>query len=111
MNNKNLQNKIAELCFIARSAGIIVLMTIQRATRNLFSPDIKASLLGKIGFKTTNKINSQIIMDDDRLFKIKERGECCVSCEDITIGETNVKVMYLEEHRIDKILKEHCEYK
>lgn len=111
MNNKNLQNKIAELCFIARSAGIIVLMTIQRATRNLFSPDIKASLLGKIGFKTTNKINSQIIMDDDRLFKIKERGECCISCEDITIGETNVKVMYLEEHRIDKILKEHCEYK
>lgn len=111
MNNKNLQNKIAELCFIARSAGIIVLMTIQRATRNLFSPDIKASLLGKIGFKTTNKINSQIIMDDDRLFKIKERGECCISCEDITIGETNVKVMYLEEYRIDKILKEHCEYK
>lgn len=111
MNNKGLQNKIAELCFIARSAGIIVLMTIQRATRNLFSPDIKASLLGKIGFKTTNKINSQIIMDDDRLFKIKERGECCISCEDITIGETNVKVMYLEEHRIDKILKEHCEYK
>ena len=111
MNNKGLQNKIAELCFIARSAGIIVLMTIQRATRNLFSPDIKASLLGKIGFKTTNKINSQIIMDDDRLFKIKERGECCISCEDITIGETNVKVMYLQEDRIDKILKEHCEYK
>ena len=111
MNNKGLQNKIAELCFIARSAGVIVLMTIQRATRNLFSPDIKASLLGKIGFKTTNKMNSQIIMDDDRLFKIKERGECCISCEDISIGETNVKVMYLEEHRIDRILKEHCEYK
>ena len=111
MNNKGLQNKIAELCFIARSAGIIVLMTIQRATRNLFSPDIKASLLGKIGFKTTNKMNSQIIMDDDRLFKIKERGECCISCEDISIGETNVKVMYLQEDRIDRILKDYCEYK
>lgn len=111
MNNKGLQNKIAELCFIARSAGVIVLMTIQRATRNLFSPDIKASLLGKIGFKTTNKMNSQIIMDDDRLFKIKERGECCVSCEDISIGETNVKVMYLQEDRIDRILSEYCEYK
>lgn len=111
MNNKGLQNKIAELCFIARSAGVIVLMTIQRATRNLFSPDIKASLLGKIGFKTTNKMNSQIIMDDDRLFKIRERGECCISCEDISIGETNVKVMYLQEDRIDRILKDYCEYK
>lgn len=111
MNNKGLQNKIAELCFIARSAGVIVLMTIQRATRNLFSPDIKASLLGKIGFKTTNKMNSQIIMDDDRLFKIKERGECCISCEDISIGETNIKVMYLQEDRIDRILKDYCEYK
>lgn len=111
MNDKVLQNKIAELCFIARSAGIIVLMTIQRCTRNLMSGDIKASLLGKIGFKTVNKINSQVIMDDDRLFKIKHRGECSISCEDISIGETNVKVMYLQENKIDKILKDRCEYK
>lgn len=111
MGNKELQAKIAELCFIARSAGIIVLMTIQRCTKSLFSQDIKASLLGKIGFKTVSRINSQVIMDDDRLFKIKERGECCVSCEDISVGETNVKVMYLQEDKIDKILKQNCEYK
>ena len=50
-------------------------------------------------------------MDDDRLFKIKERGECAISCEDISIGETNVKVMYLQEDKIDKILKQNCKYK
>lgn len=111
VSNKELQNKIAELGFIARSSGIILIMTIQRATKNLFSSDIKASLLGKIGFQTVNRINSQVIMDDDRLFKIKNRGECAVSCEDVSIGEMNVKVMYLEEYRIDKILKENCEYK
>ena len=111
MGDKKLQEKIAELAFIARSAGIVIIMTIQRCTKNLFSPDIKASLLGKIGFKVVSRINSQVIMDDDRLFKIKERGECCISCDDISIGETNVKVMYLEENRIDKILNKYCEYK
>lgn len=111
MGDKALQAKIAELCFIARSAGVIILMTIQRCTKNLMSGDIKASLLGKIGFKTVNRINSQVIMDDDRLFKIKERGVCAVQCEDITVGEMNVKVMYLQEDKIDKILKEHCDYK
>ncbi len=111
MNDKQLQGKIAELAFIARSAGMVILMTIQRATKSLISGDIKCSLLGKIGFKTVNRINSQVIMDDDRLFKIKERGECAVSCEDISIGETNVKVMYLQEDKIDKILKEKCKYK
>ncbi len=111
VSNKQLQNKLAELGFIARSAGIILIMTIQRATKNLFSPDIKASLLGKIGFKTVNRINSQVIMDDTRLFEIKERGECVVSCDDISVGETNVKVMYLKEDKIDTILMKHCEYK
>ena len=111
MNDKQLQSKIAELAFIARSAGMVIIMTIQRATKSLISGDIKCSLLGKIGFKTVNRINSQVIMDDDRLFKIKECGECVVSCEDISIGETNVKVMYLQEDRIDKILKEKCLYK
>ena len=111
MNNKVLQNKIAELCFIARSAGIIVLMTIQRVTKNLFSPYIKSSLLGKIGFKTVNKINSMVIMDDNRLFDLKNSGECYVSCDDISVGEVKVKVMYLQEDRIDNILKEKCLYK
>lgn len=111
MNNKVLQNKIAELCFIARSAGIIVLMTIQRVTKNLFSPDVKASLLGKIGFKTVNKINSQVIMDDNRLFDLKNSGECYISCDDISVGEVKAKVMYLQEDRIDNILKEKCLYK
>lgn len=111
MNDKKLQAKIAELAFIARSAGIIIIMTVQRATKTLFSADIKASLLGKIGFKVVSRINSQVIMDDNRLFDIKERGECCVACEDISVGETKIKVMYLEENRIDKILKKHCKYK
>ena len=111
MNNKVLQNKIAELCFIARSAGIIVLMTIQRATKNLLSPDIKASLLGKIGFKTVNKINSQVIMEDNRLFELKNSGECYISCDDISVGEVKAKVMYLQENKIDNILKEKCLYK
>ena len=111
MNNKTLQNKIAELCFIARSAGIIVLMTIQRVTKNLFSPDVKASLLGKIGFKTVNKINSMVIMDDNRLFELKNSGECYISCDDISVGEVKAKVMYLQEDRIDNILKEKCLYK
>ena len=111
MGDKKLQDKISELAFISRSAGIVMIMTIQRCTKNLFSPDIKASLLGKIGFKVVSRINSQVIMDDDRLFKIKDRGECCISCDDISIGETNVKVMYLEEYRIDKILEENCIYK
>lgn len=111
MNNKVLQNKIAELCFIARSAGIIVLMTIQRVTKNLFSPDIKSSLLGKIGFKTVNKINSMVIMDDNRLFDLKNSGECYISCDDISVGEVKAKVMYLQEDRIDNILKEKCLYK
>lgn len=111
MNDKKLQAKIAELAFIARSAGIIIVMTVQRATKTLFSADIKASLLGKIGFKVVSRINSQVIMDDNRLFDIKERGECCVACEDISVGETKIKVMYLEENRIDRILKKHCKYK
>lgn len=111
ISNKSLQAKLAELGFIARSAGIIILMTIQRATKNLLSPDIKASLLGKIGFKTINKINSQVIMDDSRLFEIKERGICCVSCDDISIGETMVRVSYLQEDKIDGILKKYCKYK
>ena len=111
MGDKKLQAKIAELAFIARSAGMVLIMTIQRCTKNLMSPDIKASLLGKIGFKVVSRINSQVIMDDDRLFKIKERGECAISCEDVSVGETNVKVMYLEENRIDKILEKNCEYK
>lgn len=111
MNDKKLQAKIAELAFIARSAGIIIIMTVQRATKTLFSADIKASLLGKIGFKVVSRINSQVIMDDNRLFDIRERGECCVACEDISVGETKIKVMYLEENRIDKILKKHCKYK
>lgn len=111
MSDNKLQAKIAELAFIARSAGIIIIMTIQRATKNLFSPDIKASLLGKIGFQTVNRINSQVIMDDNRLFEIKERGECAISSEDISLGEQNVKVMYLEEHRIDRLLRENCEFK
>ena len=111
MGDKKLQDKISELAFISRSAGIVMIMTIQRCTKNLFSQDIKASLLGKIGFKVVSRINSQVIMDDDRLFKIKDRGECYVSCDDVDLGETNVKVMYLEEHRIDRILEENCTYK
>ena len=104
MGNKQIQSKLAELCFIARSAGFIIIMSIQRCTRNLLSGDIKSSLLGKIGFKTVNRVNSQVILDDDRLFYIKNVGECYISCDDISIGEQKVKVMYLDENRIDKII-------
>lgn len=111
MSNNNIQKKIAELAFICRSAGIILLLTIQKPTKSLFSPDIRASMLASICFKTTTPKNSEIICGDGRLKNLRGKGDCWIMTDDLNVGEQRIQGAYLDSKDIDSYLKKYCKFK
>ena len=111
MSNNNIQKKIAELAFICRSAGIILLLTVQKPTKSLFSPDIRASMLASICFKTTTPKNSEIICGDGRLKNLRGKGDCWIMTDDLNVGEQRIQGAYLDSNDIDLYLKKYCQFK
>lgn len=101
VSDKKLQKNLAELLFIARACGIYIVLTIQRPTKSCIDSDIKASLGNIIGLKTINRVNSQVICDDDRLRNLRGNGHGWVFNDS---GEVEFQSFYIPEDDISKYL-------
>lgn len=107
MADKDLNKDLAELGFICRSCSISIITNIQRPTAKLFNPDLKASLTNVIGFRTTNRKNSEVITDTTLLATLRGKGNGMLFNEDV--DRIEFQGYYLDEKDIEKLLKKYCE--
>ena len=100
MRTQVTQNLVDILC-LARAIGIHCIVSTQRPDRETLHPQMKANMPGAICFKTKNKINSQIVLDNtkaDRLPRVRGRA---IWQFDV---EREVQVQFLDDEMIKKML-------
>lgn len=66
---------LEDICARARACGIHVIISTQRPDHRVLNGRIKANVTTVIGLKTTNEINSRIIIDDAGLESLRGRGQ------------------------------------
>jgi S-DNA-T family DNA segregation ATPase FtsK/SpoIIIE len=65
---------LQELGRKARACGIHVILSTQRPSSKVLDSEIKANITNILGLKTLNNINSQIIIDEPGLEKLRGKG-------------------------------------
>ena len=72
--NKNCTYIIEELARKARACGIHLILSTQRPDHKVLSGSIKANITTVLGLKTMNGTNSQIIIDEPGLERLRGQG-------------------------------------
>lgn len=58
----------------ARACGIHLILATQRPSANILDGDIKANITSVLGLKTNDRINSQVVIDEVGLEKLRGKG-------------------------------------
>jgi len=72
--NKWSISLVEEIAAKARACGIHLIISTQRPDSTILNGRIKANVTNVLGLKTTNEINSRIIIDHDGLEKLRGKG-------------------------------------
>ena len=70
-----IENKIVRICQIGRAAGVHLILSTQRPSVDVVSSLIKANVQGRIALATTNRYNSQVILDLGGAEKLLGKGD------------------------------------
>lgn len=82
MQEKTVEDLIIRLAQKARAAGISLLIATQRPSADIISSTIKANVPARIGLKTTDSMNSLIIIDETGCEKLAGYGDSIVKLTD-----------------------------
>lgn len=82
MTEKSVEDLIIRLAQKARAAGISLLIATQRPSADIISSTIKANVPARIGLKTTDSMNSLIIIDENGCEKLAGYGDSIVKLKD-----------------------------
>lgn len=108
MQFSEVSNEVVRLGQKARACGIHMIIATQRPSMEVFPSLIKANIPSRIGLKTADSVNSQIIIDSDGCEKLKGCGDCLLkdSSGDITRLQgpyiTNDEINNIFSHLRDK---------
>lgn len=82
MTEKSVEDLIIRLAQKARAAGISLLIATQRPSADIVSSTIKANVPARIGLKTTDSMNSMIVIDEPGCEKLAGYGDSIVKLTD-----------------------------
>lgn len=103
--DKDIQKEAVELMHDiaskSRAAGIHLILCTQRPSADVVPGLLKAQLPATLAFKTRNKINSQILLDNDRAAELTRRGQAILQ----TDKEMIVQVMHITPDKAKSLIK------
>ena len=100
---KSKSEKLTELGFEARGAGVFLDITVQKPTANSLPPDVKSSLGNTIALLTTDSHNSRIICDDgDKLKYLRGFGHGYIQND---LGSEEFQSFWASDEDITNLLK------
>lgn len=82
MQEKSCEDLIIRLAQKARAAGISLLIATQRPSADIISSTIKANVPARIGLKTTDSMNSMIVIDEPGCEKLAGYGDSIIKMTD-----------------------------
>lgn len=82
MTEKSVEDFIIRLAQKARAAGISLLIATQRPSADIISSTIKANVPARIGLKTTDSMNSMIVIDEPGCEKLAGYGDSIIKMTD-----------------------------
>ena len=74
MDNKEVKEEFGKLSSLARNAGIHIIGTTQRPSRDVISSLLKCNMAIRFGLLTADENNSKIIIDSDGCEKLRGKG-------------------------------------
>lgn len=98
---KEIMTKLKRRLEKDRACGIHYVLCCQRPSAKIIDGDIKANIPTILGFKTLNKVNSQIILDDTGCEKLRGNGEGLLKHGEIE----KIQTMYLSEEEAKKLIQ------
>lgn len=105
-NTPDQNSRLSDLLFLSRASGMSLWCTVQRPTKDNITPDTKSCMGNTLGFKTKDKLNSQIICDDEegKLKDLRGKGHGYLITEEC---DKEFQCFYIEDNdAIIKLLKE-----
>lgn len=104
MTEKDVEAAIIRLAQKARAAGISLLIATQRPSADIISSTIKANVPARIGLKTTDSMNSMIVIDEPGCEKLAGYGDSIIKMTDGSM--VRVQGPFLSDGELEKIFAE-----
>lgn len=87
----------------ARATGGHMILSTQRPNRDSLPPNLKAVCSCVVGFRTSNNVNSKIVIDEGGLEDLENRHFITISCGKKMYGRT----MFLKEELLKSTINKH----
>lgn len=102
-NHDEANNRIQKIAAKGRANGIYIFLSTQRPDRDIVKGIIKASLNNSFCFRTKNKVNSNIILDQGApdASKIRNKGRMIASLNDYI----EIQVPWIDSDKTKKLMK------
>lgn len=101
MQNKNVEGDLVRLGQKARASGIHVVIATQRPSADILTPTLKANIPSRIGLKTTDYSNSNIILGESGCEALRGYGDSLVRFG--SEGIVRVQGPFLSDGELDAI--------
>lgn len=98
---KNSISSVEELAAKARACGVHLLISTQRPDKDIVNGKIKANITTILGLKTTNRTNSEIIIDKSRLEFLRGNGHAIFKKG----AETEIQCPFLPPEKARELLR------
>lgn len=101
MENKESKALLRKLSSLARFCGVHIIVATQRPSHDILDGTIKCNMTNILGFKTVDRVNSQVVIDRGGLEDLRGKGhgifrngfnETIVQCPYISIDEVDMLI-------------------
>jgi S-DNA-T family DNA segregation ATPase FtsK/SpoIIIE len=100
-HSKRIKNKLIDLLAQSRATGIHFILSTQRPDSTVIDGLIKANTQATLAFSCRNRINSQILIDNDDATRLNIPGRSIFQ----TFKNIEIQIYYLSEQRARFLLK------
>jgi len=107
VSSTDIETPIARIAQMARAVGIHLILATQRPSREVITGIIKANFPCRIAFKVANRVNSQIILDENGAEALLGNGDMLF----LPPGSSHLiraQGAYISDEDISNIIKEIC---
>ncbi|ACZ32766.1 putative DNA translocase FtsK [Chlamydia pneumoniae LPCoLN] len=106
-SSQDIETPIIRLAQMARAVGIHLILATQRPSREVITGLIKANFPSRISFKVSNKVNSQIIIDEPGAENLMGNGDMLVLLPSV-FGTIRAQGAYICDEDINKVIQDLC---
>ncbi len=99
-SNKETESSLIRLTRKAHIVGIHIILATQRPVKSIVTGDLKANFPVRIAFKTSDSLESRIIIDKNGAEELSGRGDA-LYCDGVNI--TRIQVPYVSTEEIEGI--------